>query len=765
MKYSIYLILITVFLSLCSNSSNRHDEKINKDFFPFSVWYSGGKARAPMLSRITPNSELEWRKDLTSIKDLGFNTVRTWVEWSTCEPEKGKYNFENLKLLLRLADEVGLKVFIQMYVDSAPDWVGKTYSEYLYETQSGVKVYPQSAPGACVDNHEVSKTVYNFFTETAKVASAYPSFFGWDLWSEPHIINWAHLDYVPNVQYCFCEGTQNSFREWLLKKYGNLEEINKAWHRNFQELTDIEPPRFSTILSYVDFLDWKSFIYEKLAEDMENRYKAIRQGDNSHLITAHAVGASIYQSPHVGNGASDDFLMAKPLDYYGVSLYPKHNHPDRHWSTTTFRTTVDFTRSANRQNKGWYVGELQAGFGTISLLISDPVTYADQKMWALSAIAKGAKGINVYSFYPMSSGYEAGGYGLIELDGTLTDRATKLGRLAKMIDTNQDIFLKAQPIKSEVGILYNPLNQMVGGMQRRDYGGAFSRSLIGYYQIFANNNIPADFIHRTDIENNDLDQYKVLILPYSLMFTHEMAENIKQFVKNGGKVVAEARTAWIDNRGYSSSIYPGMGLHEVFGVREKHIRMSENKFDMVVTHNENTLCENIEQGETLKGSLHLETFSILNGSKTEILAESSEGDPVIVSNQYGKGKTLILGSYLGQATYSEDNGLNESFILNILDWANIERPYKTNLDGRKSNQVEIALQSFDDSFLLYIISHSENDESFEIELKTEANTNYKIEDLFEYNKSFQLKSQESFLKMNLNVYKKDVRILKIEKLN
>ena len=55
-----------------------------KRFFPFSVWYSGGKARAPMLSEITTDSEEEWRADLQQIKDLGFNTVRTWVEWATC---------------------------------------------------------------------------------------------------------------------------------------------------------------------------------------------------------------------------------------------------------------------------------------------------------------------------------------------------------------------------------------------------------------------------------------------------------------------------------------------------------------------------------------------------------------------------------------------------------------------------------------------------------------------------------------------------------
>lgn len=47
-----------------------------------SVWYNGGKARAPMLSPITPNSREEWRRDLQQIKSLGFNTVRGWVDWS-----------------------------------------------------------------------------------------------------------------------------------------------------------------------------------------------------------------------------------------------------------------------------------------------------------------------------------------------------------------------------------------------------------------------------------------------------------------------------------------------------------------------------------------------------------------------------------------------------------------------------------------------------------------------------------------------------------
>jgi len=46
--------------------------------FPMAVWYGGGKARAPMLEA-DPRSKKElWRRDLTQIKALGFNAIRSY---------------------------------------------------------------------------------------------------------------------------------------------------------------------------------------------------------------------------------------------------------------------------------------------------------------------------------------------------------------------------------------------------------------------------------------------------------------------------------------------------------------------------------------------------------------------------------------------------------------------------------------------------------------------------------------------------------------
>ena len=104
-------------------------------FYPVSVWYSGGKARAPMLEEVNGESARLWKGDLLKIRGLGFNTVRTWVEWNAGEPREGEYHLENLDLLLRLADEVGLKVIVQVYVDSAPEWMGAKYPEGRYAAQ------------------------------------------------------------------------------------------------------------------------------------------------------------------------------------------------------------------------------------------------------------------------------------------------------------------------------------------------------------------------------------------------------------------------------------------------------------------------------------------------------------------------------------------------------------------------------------------------------------------------------------------------------
>ncbi len=364
-----------------------------KGHFPVSVWYAGGKARAPMLEAVTTGSPAAWRKDLEQIKSLGFNTVRPWIEWTACEKEEGRYDFSALRTVCDLANETGLKVVLQVYIDSAPDWVGIEHPDSKFVSSNGVAVESQASPGFCFDHPGVRAKVLRFFIEAAKAVKDKPAFYGWDLWSEPHIINWAEVYYVGDlryVQFCYCPSTQARFREWLKKKYGTLEALNKAWYRTVKSWDELEPPRYGTILTFTDYIDWKEFITDKLAEDLALKAAAVKAVLPDAVVTSHSAGPGIFSRPD-WSGTPDDRKMSGSVDYYGSSIYPKHAWTIKPWSPYFRAAGLDFVRSMGIGNKGFYIGELQAGYGVFGMKMSYPVIGADLRDWMWTSVAYGSR--------------------------------------------------------------------------------------------------------------------------------------------------------------------------------------------------------------------------------------------------------------------------------------------------------------------------------------------------------------------------------------
>jgi beta-galactosidase len=753
------------------------DARRTADFFPVTVWYSGGKARAPMLSDITPDSEGDWRKDLEQIRDLGFNTVRTWVEWAHAEPRRREYDFRNLQLLCKLANEVGLNVIIQMYADSAPDWVGSAYPDARFEAQSGEKITSQAAPGFCSDHEGVRAAMLGFYTAAARAAAPYPNVHAWDLWSEPHIINWAIIDFVPNAQFCFCPHTQARFRDWLKQKYRTLDGLNHAWYRRFEQWDDVQPPRFGTILSYTDFIDWKTFIYHKLAEDLGMRAGAIRavgavsdraadlsrpEAAPTWVVTSHAAVPSLFTTPFVGAGASDDFLMADQVDYYGTSLYPKHSFPDRHWPLWRIQVAIDFTRSANRQHSGFYVGELQAGFGTRGVVVGNSVTPEDLRLWMWSALAGGARAINLYAYYPMSSGYESGGYGLIELDGRRTGRAEEAGRVARIIGQNAKLFLESTPVKAQVALVYNPLAQMVGGEQQSGPTGGHGDSLIGYYRALNDENVPVDFIHRRDLERGDLGQYRLIIVPYAMMLTQAAADGLKKYVAQGGCVVGEARLAWNNERGFAAEVIPGMGLSEIFGVRELSVQMSE-KVPMTIADRAHSALARLAPDDSLIGAYLQESLELLPGRDAQVLARLANDTPVMVASSFGKGRTLFVGSFIGLAYQQSPNPADQRWILGLLDWAGVVPPIARSITREVPGTLDVRLHEYPGGYLLFLINHSENSPYVELRLRI-PDGSYSWEDLVQDDIASgrgEASAADGVLSLDLNIAARRARVLNL----
>jgi beta-galactosidase len=654
-------------------------------FLPMAVWYSGGTARAPMLSTMAPDSPAAWSRDLAQIKALGFNTVRTWVEWSSCEPREGEYRFANLDLLLRLAEEAGLRVIVQVYVDSAPEWVGQKYPDGRFTAQSGVSLSSQAAPGFCVDHAGVRTVMSRFFEEVARHASRSRAFYAYDVWSEPAVMNWASPAYLPNAQFCYCQHSMARFREWLRTKYGNLTALNEAWYRTFSDWSQVEPPRFGTILTYTDFTDWRVFIGEKIAADLEVRRQAIRRVDTSHLVTSHAPNPSpVFRTLADAMDASDDYLMKGSVDYFGTSFYPRLTSPDRDFSLERRALVMDAAHAVTGE-AGFYVGELQAGYGVHGIIAGNPVTANDLALHTWGMMARGARAISYYAYYPMSTGYEAGGYGLVNLDGSLTERSVAAGTLATRVAAHADAILGARPEPAEVAIVFNPLVPLLGGEQAYGDRRGIHRAVAGYHRMFFERNIPVDIPSAREITAESLRRYKLVIVPYPLLLTRAIADAVEAYVRNGGRVFVEARPGWQDERGHAEPILPGFGWHTMFGVREREVLPVKQ---VTVTW----------AGGTFIGTGFAEHFTVLDPTAASI-ATFDDGEPAAYERAHGRGHAIVLGTFAGERN-ATDPVLQHVLGDRLATWAGLARR-----DLRSTAFVEVRRMLGPASELVFLFNH------------------------------------------------------------
>ena len=614
-------------------------------FVPIGVWYGGGTVRAPMMPRDPAAHQEEWRRDLRTIKELGFNSIKTWADWASSEPARGRFNFDALDQLLTLADEEGLRVIVQFYTDSAPEWVGAAYPDASFVTDQGQKIGSQASPGFCVDHPQVREAMKAFIAAASARARAHRSLYGFDVWSEPHIVNWVWFN-TP-VEFCYCPYTQGKFRDWLRKKYGSLAGLNSAWYRTFSEWNQVEAPRYGTILSYTDYMDWKTFVADKLRDDLQTKADATA-ARGAFPISSHSDAPAVLLSPLSGFGNPDDWWMTRSVDYYGTSIYPRHASSTGPWSPVRLMSGLDGIRSA-AGDKGWWIGELQAGQGATGVRVGTPVTPDDVRLWGWAALSRGARSISYYAYYPMSSGYESNGYGLIDLDGRLTDRAKAAGAFAATVSREAALFASARPRRAGVAVLYNRLAYMVGGNTAAP-GTTVRNSMIGFYRAMFERNIAVDFVHVDDITGGRASQYKVIYLGTPLMLPRETAAALREYVNAGGTLISEARPAWNDDRGFANPVIPGAGLDELFGAREAELRSP----DQVTMTGADDLTGPLAalRGQTIHGQTFEEHLRPARAD-VRVLARFAGGAAAITEARAGRGRAVLIGTFPA-AAYEQD---------------------------------------------------------------------------------------------------------------
>lgn len=501
----------------------------------------------------------------------------------------------------------------------------------------------KSAGGVKFMNVEVQNVIEDYFKSVVTRYGERPSLVGYNLWNE------AHYESVDEI-------TIPKFRNWLKNKYGSLEQLNRVWAEDFSSWDQINPSSSGNWESSMPKIDWDLFRYNNNGDIANWCYLTMRKYDQKHFCAVNTVG-TVMTNRNIDQWNLDGRQIAPYTDIFGISFYPDkymdmYKKPMPYWE---YSCIYDVTR-CDAGARPWYLVEAQTnqqnGMGLFQFM-----SYNDIHLLSWMAFADNCKGIVFWKWQPFYRGQQAFGRGLTQFDGTLAPRGEAARDVGAVLKKYGNLLYTAQGKKAEVGILYDLVGmqksvEALGHSDSKDGTDYFMlKSFEGTYKALFDKNLSVDIL-RTDmpLSAEQLRNYKIIYMPYQLVIRKDIADLLRSYVKNGGWVIADARTAIMDQYDFGFENNPGFGLDTLFAARRLDIYAADSVFTVKVVDPQ-YFTKSITKDYSYQGIYFKEKLEVLPDGKV-VARFSPDLNPAMVAHSYGKGMALLSAVPLGGSYYS-----------------------------------------------------------------------------------------------------------------
>ena len=586
-----------------------------------------------------------WEADLNLISASGFNTVKLWAVWSWIERTEGVFYFDDLDELMDLCGGEGLRTVINIIPEGAPYWLERAHPDARYTSNEGAELEFSGAanmpsggwPGLCRDKPEVAELANRFLMQVARRYGSHPTLIAVDVWNEPHLD--PAFDY-PDKLFCYCRYSEQRFVAWLERKYGSLEELNRAWYRAYSSWEDVRAPvRFGT---YPDMIDWRLFWLENHAGWLEERVRVVKEVASNQVAMTHVPFSGYFGGTGTGGlgvTLTDEFLLAEKVDRFGLTSFPKwlmQNDFARHLMN------VELVASAAGAKEFWQ-SELQSGGGLWGGFGSPVATPDEIRLWNWNSLAGGAKGVLYWQWKPEPSGLEAPGFGLTDLDGRPSERTDAASEIARRF-WDEERLPDAKPVQAVNGIYVSRTTALFAFAAGRS-DSLYAASLYGAYRECFQERIPVRFVHGDRLSGVYATGLRMLYVPAALALSHHEQFALIEFVKLGGTLVIEAATGLFNETG---TIQPANALMEELAGSKSQIVESHDWIPVQWTASNNS------HGKFL-GRYYKQFFRSLD-SDVEVLAHFETGEPAICLRAVGEGRLVRVGTLCAAANTDDATG-------------------------------------------------------------------------------------------------------------
>lgn len=518
--------------------------------FPFV--YGAQYYRAP-----TPSSDF-WERDFEHMKNLGFNTVKFWVQWRWSERTPGVYYWDDLDRLMHLAETYKLSVILNLICDVMPVWAEKLFPDCRMIDRSGNPVPTEAVicrqiggyPGPCLNHPEMRKYRRNFFHAALEHFKQFPNLLAWDVWNEPeHHLgrrDWKNEDHL----LCYCPNCRRKFIRAMQKKYSSIDRLNERWGRCYTDFDEIELPRNASVIA--DFIDWREFQLNVMTEEAKMRLNLVREVSPDKFPHLHVVPHTI----HCFNAVNcvDDFALADACDIFGATMM----------KDPIFAASA----ASSAGDKPFYNAEWHINFGSASMhqRVIDRKTFLRE---ALPQLAWNVRGFLYWQFRPETLGLESPAWGVIHPDGS--DRPVSIAArefISRLAPHLPDL-MRAYRKPPKIAILKSLRNELFFQRFSQEKGNWLYRSIRGWVNTLQSAGLPFKFISTEQLENSRLDGIRILILPAAYALSRAEAAAADHFLRSGGTLFAEGSVGgWCADSGRHSTTIPGCGLAESWEIRE-----------------------------------------------------------------------------------------------------------------------------------------------------------------------------------------------------
>ncbi|HOP95540.1 MAG: beta-galactosidase [Dictyoglomaceae bacterium] len=649
------------------------------------IWYGGDYNPEQWEKEV-------WKEDARLFKLANINVATVNVfSWSLIQPAEDIYNFSMLDEIIENLWKNGIYVCLATSTASQPHWMSVKYPEVLPVDINGLK----KGHGGRVNFCPNSKVYRNFAVKLVeKLAERYAH--------HPAVLIWHIANEYGN--YCYCDNCAKAFREWLKKKYKTLEELNKRWYtafwgQTYDDWDEISTPTLRNVMFYHWMtgrlqtaaqgmvLDYYRFMSESILDCYKAEYEAIKKYNPNIPVTTNLMGAF---------KPLNYFEWAKYMDVVSWDSYPTY---DEDYISVAFKH--DLMRGI-KQGKPFMLMEqtpTQTNWHPYSYIKRPKV----MRLQSYQAVAHGADTVMFFQLRQSKGGPEKFHGAVISHAGHENTRSFKeIKELGEELKKLGDSVLDGT-LKSQVAVLFDWENWWaLENAQGPSIAINYVKGVENYYRTLFENQLGVDVIGVED----DFKKYKLIVAPLLYMTKEEVANKIKDYVKDGGVFVTTTLSGIVDeNDLVILGGYPGL-LKDLLGIWVE-------EFDALPPEIKNEIVINEEfKKEFPKGSYESNiTFDVIHLEKDSAKAigfykkDYYKGTPCVTVNKYGNGYAYYVGTFASQEFLKD-------FVQYISKVHNIKPLFKDVPYG-----VEITQRVKSGKVFTFVLNHSEEIKTVDIGTK------------------------------------------------